>query len=63
MKPLRAHRSYLTSKAEPGGYIQWDELDRETKRTIRADPSTIEEDMRALLECVARWEDTLGPKS
>ena len=62
MEPLRAQKSYLTSKAEPGGCVQWDELDWETKRTIRADPSTIEEGMRALLEYIARWENTLGPK-
>ena len=41
MEPLRARKSDLTSKVEPGGYIQCDELDWATKRTIRADPSTI----------------------
>ncbi len=53
----------LTFGTEPGGYIQWDELDWATKRTVQADPSISQDDTRALLDYVAKWEDPLGAKT
>ena len=53
----------LTRKAEPGGYLQWDELDWAGRRIVRADPSLPQEDMQKLLDYVSIWEDALGPKS
>ena len=53
----------LTRKAEPGGYLQWDELDWAGRRIVRADPSLPKEDMQKLLDYVSKWEDALGLKS
>ena len=53
----------LTRRAEPGGYLQWDELDWADRRIVRADPSLPKEDMQKLLDYVSKWEDALGPKS
>ena len=50
------------SESEPGGYIQWDELDWATKRMVKADPSLPDKDTQALLDYVSKWEDPLGSK-
>ena len=52
----------LTSQSEPGGYIQWDEIDWETRRTVKADPSISDKDMQALHNYVSKWEDALGSR-
>ena len=53
----------LTRRAEPGGYLQWDELDWAGRRIVRADPSLPKEDTQKLLDYMSKWEDALGQKS
>ena len=53
----------LTRKAEPGGYLQWDELDWAGGRIFRADPILPRKDMQKFFDYVSIWEDALRPKS
>ena len=57
---------YLTTyvrEAEPGGYIQWHELDWGSRRVVCADSSLSHENTDALLEYVSKWEAGTGPKT
>ena len=47
---------------EPGGYLQWNELDVASRHTIKADPKASAEKLNALVEFAGVWEDKLGPK-
>ena len=55
----RAHADLLL---EPGGYLQWNELDFGHRRVIKADPTAYTPHLTALLQYVQIWEDSLGPK-
>jgi hypothetical protein len=47
---------------EPGGYLQWNELDVVSRRIIKADPMASAEKLNALVDFASGWEDKLGPK-
>ena len=60
--PFRPELWLIIAK-EPGGYVQWDELDFGNRRIVSVDSSFRTDHVQALLEYVAPWESSLGPKS
>ena len=62
--PVQSSRmSDSDPRTEPGGCLQWDELDWASKRIIQADPSIPSDNTRALLDHDFKWEDPLGSKA
>lgn len=47
---------------EPGGYLQWNELDVASRRIIKADSVASAEKLNALVEFAGVWESKLGSK-
>lgn len=52
----------LIVRIEPGGYLQWIELDVASRRIIKADSVASAEKLNALVEFSGVWENKLGSK-